>query len=141
MGCDIHAVIEYRPASGVISTLTGTWHIYRDYRLFAALAGVRGDPGKPPLFQPRGLPPEHSDYVSDLYFTKELVDGHRRARPDSSWHSASWLTVVEIRAALSHAGLSLEECEPEFRAVVATMDELDRCCGAGASRLVFWFDN
>ncbi|MCE9566109.1 MAG: hypothetical protein K8U57_29155 [Planctomycetes bacterium] len=142
MGCDIHAAIEYRHPNGFYASFTdGGLLVYRDYELFGALAGVRGDPDKPPLVEPRGLPPEFGTEVSSLYFERELVEGTWRVTPCPDWHSASWLTATEVRAALAHYGRRLEECGPEFRAAVAAMDELDRCIGQGASRLVFWFDN
>jgi hypothetical protein len=142
MGCDIHAVIEYRHPNGFYASLTnGGLLLYRDYDLFGMLAGARGDQDLPPLFEPRGLPPEYGTEVGALYFERELVEGSWRVTPNPDWHSASWLTTAEVRAALAHHGRPLGECGPEFRAAVAAMDELDRCFGSGASRLVFWFDN
>lgn len=142
MGCDIHAVIEYRHPNGFHASLTsGELLLYRDYDLFDALGVYGGDPDKPPLFEPRGLPPDFGTAVSGLYFERTLVDGNYHMIPCPDWHSASWLTAAEVRAALSHHGRPLEECGPEFRAAVAAMDELDRCFGSDASRLVFWFDN
>jgi hypothetical protein len=141
MGCDIHAVIEYRHPNGFFAALTkGGLLLWRDSELFAALAGVR-EPEMPPLFKPRGLPPEISDEVNRLYFERQWVEDRWCVTPDPDWHSAGWLTAPEVRQALSHAGLSLDRCCWDFRAVLAAMDELDRHLGSGASRLVFWFDN
>jgi len=43
MGCDIHAAIEYSLDGAGYFTLCKDFDIERDYKLFSALAGVRGD--------------------------------------------------------------------------------------------------
>jgi hypothetical protein len=69
MGCDIHAVIDYEDECGSICPFVdGQFWIPRDYGLFAALAGVRAEPGEQPLYEPRGLPPRFSDAAQRLLF-------------------------------------------------------------------------
>lgn len=95
MGTDIHAVFEVRNPAGVWEAV-GEPDETRNYRLFAALAGVRNGVGfagvdtgdaVAPVFPPRGLPdcasPEYLDRVADMG-----EDGH----------SHSWLTLAELLA-------------------------------------------
>jgi hypothetical protein len=82
MGCDIHSRAERK--------VDGKWEIinpgyepfgWRDYRVFAFLAGVRNTFDIPPLSPPRGLPDDIADDGDDNY----LGD-----------HSFSWLAVQEL---------------------------------------------
>ena len=65
MGCDIHGYIEYSTETLVDKNwrLFCKLHIDRDYILFNALAGVRGD--KTNLFPLKGLPKILSWQVKD----------------------------------------------------------------------------
>ena len=61
MGTDIHVNLEYiHPLMGVVAAIESGFSISRDYDLFNALAGVRHDDCRPPLFPPRGLPDDVS---------------------------------------------------------------------------------
>lgn len=67
---------------------------------------------------------------------------------DPEWHSASWLTLAEIKAALAAAGMAdvfaADRPEPrtaDFTAVMAAMGSLERTLGKNQVRLVFWFDS
>jgi hypothetical protein len=68
MGTHIHLFIETvvsgEPQAEAWSD--GEIDLGRDYDLFGALAGVRGD--RPPLFAPRGLPRDLSSAVFERYF-------------------------------------------------------------------------
>src|SRR5688500_20161255 len=66
MGCDIHLFIEYLHNDAVLAWADGEISIDRDYRLFAALAGVRS--AEPPEIPPRGLPTDVSWHVFDHYY-------------------------------------------------------------------------
>jgi hypothetical protein len=156
MATDINATIEYflRPPSW--SSFTGGGiHLYGDYVLFGALAGVRRDAGKSPLFAPRGLP-EHITFDTAKLLDwrlmsqgQEVERGYERVQqigghwllvgPESSAHS--WLTLPEIHDALRHYGAPLQERQVEFRAVMAAMEQLGAACGGDRVRLVFWFDH
>jgi hypothetical protein len=92
MGCDIHLLIEYdvaerwehampdrrRPpctpepftsSNCMRAFADGQFFIPRDYRLFAALAGVRRDGDEPlPLVAPRGYPDIASGDADDVFF-------------------------------------------------------------------------
>jgi hypothetical protein len=114
VGCDIHGMIE-RAERGTYSTrdawcrwrAAGEVDVGRDYELFAALAGVRNYVGLVPICAPKGLPgyggleedslggyhrwdaanDEPNDYFQ-AYYERWHVDAH----------SASWLTLAELRA-------------------------------------------
>lgn len=87
MGTDIHLRAQVRRQ--------GEWHDevvpskllgWRNYSVFAALAGVRNSDGVPPIAPPRGLP-----------------DDLRGAEPDPAeiadcCHDTSWLTLAELQA-------------------------------------------
>lgn len=59
---------------------------WRNYGVFGFLAGVRNYSGIAPISEPRGLPPEFSDYCS---YEGEF---------DLGDHSFSWLSVAELVA-------------------------------------------
>jgi hypothetical protein len=50
------------------------------------------------------------------------------------------LNFNELKEALTHAGLKIEEQSPEFRAAFAAMQVLSEAYSAEKVRLVFWFD-
>jgi hypothetical protein len=168
MGCDIHAVIEYNKHGSYWDF--AVVNIDRDYRLFSAIAFGDGGITDELPYPPRGLPPDHSVQVSDLFFME--VDEIRNLHGDSgrweesklkeiaeSWgdwalqefssfgilpnpelHTPGWLNLNELKEALSHAGLRVEDQSPEFRSVIAAMQTLSDDYGAERVRLIFWFD-
>lgn len=82
MGTDIHLHIELK--------IGGAWEhyqapsIFRDYELFAKLAGVRRDDPKP-IVEPRGLPGDVT-----------LLTGLEAKKHEGDMHHASWLGPAEI---------------------------------------------
>ena len=168
MGCDIHAVIE--------NQIYGSWsnfavvEIARDYKLFSAIAFGDGGITDDLPYPPRGLPPDLSGRVRDLFFIeadslKDLeaqndqdakIQSEDIAKVWGDWaveqfvrykilpgpdlHTPSWLKLNELETALKHAGLKLEEQSPQFRAVIASMRVFSETYGGDNVRLVFWFD-
>lgn len=158
MGCDIHCYIEYkRPDSKEWSDFGGRINPGRNYSIFAAMAGVRGN--ATPVVPPRGYP-EDAAYAAEgdnwLYITKEKVSEAgecTRAQADQyvahgmhfkddlkqyvshpDWHSHSWLTPDEYAKAIEGY-----DDEMEYRATLAALRSFE---AAGCqARLVFWFDN
>jgi hypothetical protein len=138
MGTDIHAKIEYRhrdPLSDSDSfpEETNPWFIFahpflgRRYDYFAAMAGVRIEPGAiTPLFAPRGLPVGEFDDR----------DGRYSDFRAPGFHSHSFLTTSEFRSALTHSGITLSDLLFEWRATLAAMGTLEEEVDA---RLVFCF--
>lgn len=131
MGCDIHAVIEYcrkRQDGDEREPHWMTWATVspgRNYAMFTAMAGVRGEEGRA-IVQPRGIPARVSFGVMNDYYlyvtentdgdpqsiTQEKADkylayGSTRhptmpqyiSGPD--WHSASWLTTAEMEQVMT----------------------------------------
>lgn len=78
MGCDIHFHSEI--------LINGKWHHYstrhvtRSYRLFALMAGVRGD--LPPVVRPRGLPDDMTE-ATKLDYEEWKDDAHHMSYLDS----------------------------------------------------------
>lgn len=168
MGCDIHAVIEYNKHDSYWDF--GVVNIDRDYELFSAIAFGDGGITDDLPYPPRGLPPDHSMQVGDLFFMesdeirklpgyleeseqfqpKEIAEAWGPwalkeflaygVLPNPDWHTPSWLDLKELKEALSRAGLKLEDQSPEFRSVIAAMQTLSESYGTDKVRLVFWFD-
>lgn len=109
MGCDIHAYIERRTATGL--ELVGEpdseaeyngawrtpWSLDRSYQLFSLLAGVRSESREvEPISRPRGVPED----ATERY--REIV---------SAWagdgHSHSWHTLEEL---LAHDWTQMATC-------------------------------
>lgn len=140
MGCDINLVLEERdPDFGWvgINTFAGTnGNDYRspiarerNYRLFAALAGVRGDGP-----EPRGIPDDASA-TTRLLVRQWGGDGH----------SHSWLPLAEATLEFNKRRYSEGEVsvDPE-----SYRDKYPASYWFGVEsdnvenyRLVFWFDN
>lgn len=131
MGCDIHGSIE-RMVDGKWVHVT---RIYRDphaikqrnYLIFAALAGVRGDGPRP-----TGLPVDATD-SSKLHAAEWGNDGH----------SHSSLTIRDALQRIAGIPASIL-CPTDFAAkypewhyfgMESELSELDQY------RFVFWFDN
>lgn len=122
MGADIHVVLEvstgdprrpWREADGLRDAATN-----RNYSLFAALAGVRGDGP-----EPRGLPDDTSHTV------KEQLYGW-----DCDAHSMSWLPLDEAAEVWrSTSGVGIVDPHQFFFGVSKE--------DAHNYRVIFWFDN
>ncbi len=129
MGCDIHVHVEIK------NPVTGKWDHYsnpvvgRNYRLFAMLAGVRGEPadGDLPIAAGRGIP-------SDINW---ITEKDLKMWQDGSHHGVSWCT-----------GKEAEELEKRYRTQYpgdylyapfgyVFSNSLDR----EDIRVIFWFDN
>lgn len=105
----------------------------RNYRFFAALAGVRGEGP-----EPRGLPPDVSDYVQ-----------HEVDEYGSDGHSHSWMTAQEFMPIFAEHHLGSEYAvevvggrttwEKLFERIFSTY--LYGPDGIGGYRFVFFFDN
>ena len=189
MGCDIHPFIEYKNSDSW--SFFASVHIDRDYGLFHCLAAVRGyDAEVKPISEPKGMPKDISSAVIDEYCyfisesnddshiskekaeeyiksgSSERFDEYHITRPD--WHSASWLTLSEVKEAykryLNYYKAYIEkpidvktsdefhkfieetknihkpiERNKDIEAVIACMESLSLNCDD--VRLVFWFDN
>lgn len=169
MGADIHMYVEKRLPSGnwaCVRNLNESisnkglyviykdrssfnvgfiayWHLRdRNYELFAALAGVRGDGP-----EPRDLPQDVSEYVQTEY---------------GGWggdaHSASWYSAVDFVRIYTSVGVEVDEDTPLSPYVVSLITDGDEAAVAqflseeasvdvsesesvDLYRFVFWFDN
>src|ERR1051326_2037342 len=112
MGCDIHAVVE--------NQVYGSWtsfaevEIARDYKLFSAIAFGNGGITDDLPYPPRGLPSDHSNRVTGLFFVEaDSVDDVQEIAtawgdwaveqfvmhkivPQTDWHTPSWLNLGEL---------------------------------------------
>lgn len=136
MGCDIHLVVEKQVDGEWIAfntmnfsnSVDGTFNFpaarERNYKRFAAIAGVRGDGPKP-----KGLPEDISDT------TKHLVDYWG---PDG--HSHTWLSLQEaVNIFLETETAELESLAIEYPEsfYFDVFDDEE----PGEYRLIIWFDN
>lgn len=161
MGCDIHVYIESKPyPDGRWWGFGGRLNPGRDYHVFGALAGVRCRDIE--HIPPRGLPDDCAHQTWDdnhLRIAKREHDDELVAEPDRAaewvaqgasvevqhygckyvthpdWHSHTWLTLEEWRAALARA----PDHDLEYDAVTAVLETLSR--HRRPVRVVFWFDN
>lgn len=166
MGCDIHLFIEYRNSKKARrweSLSFREMDLHRNYRTFAAMAGVMlRDDSNVDFQPPRGLPKGCSNWVRGrnelLVVDRNIhIGGGEVSRADAEawinrglskctnadrayithpdWHSHSWLSPDEYQRALEAA----ENPLPDYRAVLAALRSLEQSgCEA---RVVFWFDN
>lgn len=153
MGCDIHTNIE-RQKDGKWERLVFMPPIWdwRSYGLFGFLADVRNYSAVPPISARRGIPDDCHPRIAEDY------------EEDGDCHSASWLSVEELLTFDYDASMvdrrvtrqvspnfwdggctgTVEEGEKmTFRAFLgeAYFADLERLRAAGATRVVFWFDN
>ena len=153
MGCDIHLWCE-------VETVKGTWvpapavfdadrfeqdwfktskidkpFLWRNYNMFAFLAGVRNESGITPIVAPRGLPKEG---ISSVWVEEYEYDGH----------SASWLLISELlefdydRQAdgIHPAGpLTYRQLLPPR--YFEQLEQMDSLGDPKHARIVFFFDN
>lgn len=141
MGCDIHLVLEKHDDelgwvgvdtfSGHESTLGKGYNApvarQRNYRLFAALAGVRGEGP-----EPRGLPEDIS--TTTLLLVKEW---------DSDGHSHSWLPLSDAAREWNVQRYPAEKPINDFQAKfpASFWFGIDSESEIEKYRLIFWFDN
>lgn len=156
MGCDIHMLVEARnrcylregaPAASEAEAvanaqarLTGwyPWRVvmghevcptFRDYALFAKLAGVRNDDDSmcEPISEPRGLPSDASPEAVEFFGGPDL----------DFFHDCSWLTLQEAREGLGREPHLADSLYVKWLDSImsVTRSKLDEV------RIVFAFDN
>lgn len=169
MGTDIRTFIEYRSSSDEIWRTHSEVFPERDYRLFAAIAGVRRDEDSPVLFEPRGFPADASAFAQRAYYAHIVPDqefvhdglsrfvrasdvagiiaggGHYRHRSKDIISSPdarrpSWLSISEIQNALRAIGTGNETLGIAWQLALRTMQALEAEFHAEV-RLIFWFEN
>lgn len=139
MGCDIHPYAEVR--------INGRWTRSlakipddRDYIAFAFLADVRNyktDPPITPVSSPRGLPDDCVTIDNGLSY-------HDHVRVWLGYHSLSWLTLAELKAADLTVPVTLDETKPLYLAapllprIIMALSELG---SPDDVRLIFGFDS
>lgn len=169
MGTDIRTFIEYRLSPDDIWLTHSEVFLERDYRLFSAIAGVRGAEDDITLFEPRGFPADASAFAQLAYYVHIMPDeefvhnglskfvrasdvasiiecgGHYRPRSQDiishpDARRASWLNVSEIHEALRAAGVTSETLGNAWQLALRTMRAVEAEFHA-VVRLVFWFEN
>lgn len=129
MGCNSHLTIEIKQRWDS-DTAWSVWALdlpeSRDYNLYEAMAGVRGEDEKA-LVLPRGIPADASQGTA--YWIK-------RAGEDG--HSHSWLSPEEFHAAVVQADAGSTKEWGSLDAILAT---LEKTYGKNNVRLIFFFDN
>jgi hypothetical protein len=113
-----------------IQSLTHGGSLYtgsKDHLFFGAIAGVRNQTGRPPLYPLRGSPTSLSWRVT-------------RAIHDTGYEWAGWLTLSEINAALDHHGVDRDRVSDEILNLLDVMEILERRYGESRVRLLFYFD-
>ena len=139
MGCDIHAVVQYKTKNGWRNSKLRVFR-ERSYALFGFLADVRNYSGIEPLSQPRGIP---EGFKSGLY-----------SRWKCDWHSESWLSSKELAAIdfaqivedRRHAGKTLDKGEGKCQTLAEFLGkdnvrDIKKIARLKTGRVVFWFDN
>jgi hypothetical protein len=129
VGCDIHGFIQIRKPGG-------TWKRHattqlnipddRHYGVFAALAGVRGEPTH--------VTPELRGWVPDDELRWDDPGSQTSAARNANFHSATWLTAIEALDALSMSELQDTTLGRVLRGVA-------REFGPDSVRIVIWFDS
>jgi hypothetical protein len=151
MGCDIHTFLEYRVDGGAWqshpdikvdeeqdgdNTYRSVWMstgIHRDYQLFAALAGVRGEGP-----EPSGIPTNLSPLV------KEAIDNW-----DCDGHSHSYMSLEEFYTVLKQQEYDIKKLPiyKSCRKITRDLGKLDQILLDATKpslvehRVVFFFDN
>ena len=144
MGCEIHAIVEQQTGDGKWVTVNTLSHfvaqrrkgaerdwafpaaLERNYRRFAALAGVRGDGP-----DPRGVPADVSE-----------TGRFRISASNGDAHNHSWLTIAEAAKIFAEtADWSAEEGNPQSfaRSFPACFFFGVECEDIDKHRLFFWF--
>ncbi len=135
MGCNSHLSIEILRLWGFNATEWRTWALdipeSRDYYLYEAMAGVRGDDENAVVI-PRGVPADVSDPIK--YWIK-------RAGEDG--HTHSWLYPSEFHLAMqkSRNRDRSENHDQCWLAVDQILSVLESIYGIEHVRIIFFFDN
>jgi hypothetical protein len=168
VGTDIQAFIEHRQPSnrgGFYWDCFAEVFLSRDYRIFGALAGVRNETAA--VYEPRGLPDDHSATVGERYYVcvaqpgeepelagdeyLTVVDAEEAVSKGACYRdstktfisgvgfrSPSWLGREEIVSALLNVNINLDPVAPDWAVTLETMALVAKNL-SGPTRLVFWF--
>lgn len=144
MGCDIHAYAEGRYRDGSYFYQHFQPFYWRNYAVFAFLAGVRNYSNVKPLSEPRGLPADTDFDVKDQY-------------SEGDDHTPSWVLVKELLEFNYDSNIEyLEDDErppwqikrdlessTTWREFLGSeyFDNLKALEALKIERVVFWFDN
>lgn len=132
MGTEINCLIEYdevgeHPFEGDCEVMPlsnwGDLSGAKDYKVFAALSGIRGECDTSPLYSLRGLPRNPSRQ------TLEEID--------SRGNGVGWLQPSEVAKALSHFEVSKEEISLEMECVLRLLEFFTSKVGNERVRFVF----
>ena len=138
MGADIKAFIQIDdntpsdqpPFMNDPSTwdLSGDLGLYgcKDYAFYAAISGLRNESDIEPLFPRRDLP-ETKNQSDPIYSLLDDIDDT----------FVSWLTLSEIREALTHMRVEYNKLSRHVVRVLECMETLERLHGGDRVRLVF----
>jgi len=129
MGTDIRGTVE-KVVNGkwvMVNRLGNYFDVtFRDYKVFAALAGVRGDGP-----EPKGLPKDISD--STKLYVDECGDGI---------YNESWYMVEEAAKILMNVDShNIERCKGNIFSLIFKLFAIDDESNLNLYRFVFWFDN
>jgi hypothetical protein len=133
MGCNSHLTIEIQGRYGD-QTVWETWALdipeSRDYKLYEAMAGARGEEENA-IVTPRGIPADASDTV--IYWIK---------RYGEDGHTHSWLYPKEFEKALKQSKTKeFPNAAREWEALAKVLNSLSDVYGEDHVRVVFFFDN
>lgn len=135
MGASIIAFIQIddntRNDQPPFSNTPSTWDLShdiglggcKDYRLFAAIAGVRNQTNVLPLYPLRGVP----RYGFDTTPVDAIADDT----------NVGWLTLSEIWQSLDHMQIERDQISSHAQRVLATMHTLESIVGEDRVRFVF----
>ena len=140
MGCSFYPFIQIDEPTGGVSTwdLTGDdVSGCKDYRFYAAIAGVRNEGNKKPLFSTRGLP-DHGPWEFALRDPRPATKGVLGHILIDSL-APGWLTLSEIEAAMKHMGLAEKDRSRGVQRILKAMRHLEQETGKDKVRLVFGF--
>jgi len=130
MGCNSHLTVEIQGQWEHAPTKWSTWALdipeSRDYALYEAMAGVRGEDGNA-LVAPRGIPAD-ADTATEYWIKRYGEDGHTH----------SWLYPKEFHAAVEKVNRDVDSC---WIALDQLLQVLEKIYGENHARVVFYFDN
>ena len=137
MGCNIHGFIEVLEYPD--SENDKWWEVHeipytRNYRFYAALAGVRNGVNIKPISEPKGMPVDAS-----------MMSRVEAEEMEGDAHTHSWLTYKEIKEydwmQDIGDGLLIDNIHIHFKSLINEMRFLANHYGDEGVRVVFWFDN
>jgi hypothetical protein len=150
MGTDIHVTAQRKTSDGKWEDLNLEIWDFRDYSVFAFLAGVRNYSGIVPLSLPRGCPEDGTCYIDD-------------ENDPYLYHSVSWFSMGELLEIkqdkliedrrytkkvgnVYDGGATCAIGEGETKTLLTFLgktffDDIRRASDAGADRVIFAFDN